>query len=331
MEEFAAVRDRHKGRCKKLVRSRSQPGRLHKCRRCKGGRAGPSQGMHSSRAAPRPTAGVAAGPQQSMQSTHLSSSSHTASSSRPAATPARRTHGWRHVSAERGGGGIAGREAPLQQRLQICTVRAAGEKEPPAGRQQGQTEGAHPPLILGPPRTICASREATGTSAPASTTAAQPAGLFWVRFIRTASRARRQSCEGRDRGGGAGWGKVWRGAGHLTHALPCREFAAVGPQAGTGCNPTPGMVHDESSLFSSAHLFYAGDQRLARQQAQLLHQAAHQACGGATGEGSSQWCGCGGSWHESGLTRQPHRLARRLQAHRPIGCHTCPAPHLRWR
>lgn len=34
------------------------------------------------------------------------------------------------------------------------------------------------PLILGPPRTICASSAATGTSAPASTTAVQPAGLF---------------------------------------------------------------------------------------------------------------------------------------------------------
>ncbi len=49
-------------------------------------------------------------------------------------------------------------------------------------------------LIFGPPRTIWASSAATGASPPASTTAAQPAGLFCVRFISTASRARRQSC-----------------------------------------------------------------------------------------------------------------------------------------
>ncbi len=80
------------------------------------------------------------------------------------------------------------------QTILESTARPRSTEEPKT------TQAKRLPLILGPPRTIWASSAATGASAPASTTAVQPAGLFWVRFMSTASRARRQSCRRRAEG-----------------------------------------------------------------------------------------------------------------------------------
>ena len=126
------------------------------------------------------------------------------------------------------------------------------------------------PLILGPPRTSWASTRATAPSAPAATTAAQPAALLWVRFISTASSARRQSCGRRRRR------EQWR-QGPVGHVINPSRMASARraelPQEFWQPEACNGHFHHQL-----LHLLHSSDERLPRQQRQLRHQPADQPC-----------------------------------------------------
>lgn len=157
-----------------------------------------------------------------------------------------------------------------------------------------QEHACHAPRIFGPPRTICASTAAAGCITPAATTAAQPVALFCVALSSTASRPRRQSCgraqsSGRTQAVLLSWAAMpWLRCHTKQQAVNNLRQRRVPPafflpstcSGWRACTP---VLASARLPLVPAHLLDARNERLPRQQLQLLHQPAHKACKGGRG------------------------------------------------
>jgi hypothetical protein len=123
-------------------------------------------------------------------------------------------------------GGLPG--AALPPAHLSSSAQAASSAPPPAAT----------PASFGPPRTSWASTRATASGAPAAAAASHPAALFCVRFMRTASRARRQSCR-----------QVWR---RDRVEEPCGALLAPLPLQADACQQLAGCRRCTLSVAAAA-------------------------------------------------------------------------------